>query len=224
VWTTCKTRPANTFEVQTLYFSDLSNFEPMSTDARCARFQQLKQVLPQRAGTIRRRLISVVVLAAACLGGNSSSLRRLRTRPRVVGPGCIVEPPHQAAAERVAFPNAKPAAESHCSFGTFAPVGPSTGRAAAPSPAGPPVPLRKPPEPNGSTSSEVHGPANSAYGGVITRMSLSEQQARLKAAQWLSAPQVDPMISPYPNPYGRTVASALEKLKEAQLIAAGAVA
>jgi hypothetical protein len=55
-------------------------------------------------------------------------------------------------------------------------------------------------------------------------MSLSEQQARLKAAQWLSAPQVDPMISPYPNPYGRTVASALEKLKEAQLIAAGAVA
>jgi hypothetical protein len=40
----------------------------MNTDVRCAGFQQLKLALPQRAGTIRRSLISAVVLAAACLG------------------------------------------------------------------------------------------------------------------------------------------------------------
>jgi hypothetical protein len=45
----------------------------MSIDARCARFQQLKLALPRRAGTIRRRLISVVVLAVACLGATETA-------------------------------------------------------------------------------------------------------------------------------------------------------
>jgi hypothetical protein len=45
----------------------------MSTDAHCARFSQLKLTLSQRAGTIRRSLISVVVLAAACLGATETA-------------------------------------------------------------------------------------------------------------------------------------------------------